>query len=557
MNVLFWIEKKLKEISKKLDNKWVVLIILLLITLISSLIIFDSGILKGHDIEYHLSRIKGIKENLQGGNILALIHNGFNGYGYPNGLFYSNLFLYFPALLNLLGMNIINSYKVFLIVCTFFTSLSMYYCVKKITDDNGKALLSSLIYTASSYRICDVFVRAAVGEVLSFIFIPMVILGLYEIIKGNYKNYFIFSLAFVALINCHMISTIIMFIVSLIIIALNYKDILSDTKRIKALIFSTILGLGVGAFFIFPFLEQYLTAELLINSGTSEISITMPFEKIFFGIPNYTTRFLPGGIGLIYFFVLYLRFKLKSKNEIIKFSDQSLFIGFLSLILCTDLVPWKELSPVFGFMQFSWRLLFVSTTFLSFSSGIIITEYLKKNDLKYLGKSIIVLYIIFICIVNQGLSYLSIKTYYSDVIEKIYDYDSFSIAAGEYLPAKTDWSLIDLDERKCRTNSGDIIINYEQINGKNYISYKNNLSQDTYIEVPLLYYKGYVANSEKNYKYDLSQGYNTWVKINIGNKNEDKIFLNYEGTAILKISYIISILSITGFVILKHKDKVI
>ena len=29
MNVLFWIEKKIKEISKKLDNKWVVLIILL------------------------------------------------------------------------------------------------------------------------------------------------------------------------------------------------------------------------------------------------------------------------------------------------------------------------------------------------------------------------------------------------------------------------------------------------------------------------------------------------------------------------------------------------
>ena len=321
MNVLFEIENKFKKISKKLNNKWFIFTILLLITAISSVILFDSGILRGHDIEYHLSRIKGIKEGIQVGKFLALIHDGFNWYGYPNGLFYSNLFLYFPAILNLIGINIINSYKIFLIVCTFFTSFSMYYCVKKISKSSGKALLSSLIYTTSSYRICDVFVRAAVGEILTFIFIPMVILGLYEIIKGNYKNYFIFALSFVALINCHMISTIFMFIVALVVILLNYKDILGDMKRLKALVLSVVLGIGVGAFFIFPFLEQYLTAELVINSGQGTISTVMPFQRIFFGIPNYTTRFIPGGIGLIYFLVLYLRMKLKTKNNIIKFSD--------------------------------------------------------------------------------------------------------------------------------------------------------------------------------------------------------------------------------------------
>lgn len=555
MKLLFNFNKLLQKFSKKLNNRWIIISLLILTTIISTIFLMDKGILKGHDIEYHLSRIKGISECLQNGDIKALIHNGFNEYGYPNGLFYSNLFLYFPALLCLFGLNIITSYKIFLFVCTFFTSLTMYYCIKKITNDNGKALLVSFIYTTSSYRICDVFVRAAVGEVLSFIFIPLAILGLYEIIKGNYKKYFLFSIGFIGLINSHLISTIIMLIISTLIIIFNYKPILENKNRIKALIFSVLFGLGVGAFFIFPFIEQYFSQDLLINTRTNSIDITMPITRIFFGIPNYTTRFLPSGIGLIYFWAIYLRIRVKTKNSTIKFADQCMVIGFISLFLSTDFVPWKELSPLFGFIQFSWRLLLVATTFLSIFAGIIISEYINKKDLAFLSKFLIVIYITILCIINQLLSYLSIETYYNGNIEKIYDYTDFSIAAGEYLPAKTDWSLIDADKKECRTNSGDIKIVYKEENGKRYISYKNNLSNNTYIDVPILYYKGYNVTSSHSIKYDLDVGYNTWLRIYIGNNEADDIVIYYDGTPILKISYMISLITISYFIITRLKNE--
>ena len=227
------------------------------------------------------------------------------------------------------------------------------------------------------------------------------------------------------------------------------------------------------------------------------------------------------------------------------------------MFLCTDLVPWQELAPVFGFMQFTWRLLLISTSLLSFSSGIIIYEYLKNSELKYISHLLVILYIIFICLINQKLSYLSIETYYAGSIEKLYDYNSFTVAAGEYLPVKLDIDLIRSDIRECKTNSQDIKIEYEQISGKSYIVFENNLSEDTYIDIPLLYYKGYVAKSDKSHKYDLSEGYNTWIRINIGNVKEDNILLTYEGTNVLKVSYIISLISIIGFSILKYKDKII
>ena len=150
-------------------------------------------------------------------------------------------------------------------------------------------------------------VRAAIGETLAFMFLPIVILGLYELLFRDYKKFYIFSLGFVGLINCHLLSTVLSFIVVVFIVIFYIFKLLEEPKRILYIIYSAILGLLIGAFFIFPMLEQYFRADLLINSQTNEIASVMPFLKIFFGIPNYKSRFIPGGIGLIFLFALVKR----------------------------------------------------------------------------------------------------------------------------------------------------------------------------------------------------------------------------------------------------------
>ena len=60
----------------------------------------------GHDLTFHLNRILGVEESLKAGMIPVRINGfSFNGYGYPDPVFYPQLFLYVPAVLHGLGEN--------------------------------------------------------------------------------------------------------------------------------------------------------------------------------------------------------------------------------------------------------------------------------------------------------------------------------------------------------------------------------------------------------------------------------------------------------------------
>ena len=64
--------KNLKKVIT--PQKIIIVIIIITATLLSSSFIFQKGILKGVDTQYHLSRIKGIAESWKAGNIPAYIH---------------------------------------------------------------------------------------------------------------------------------------------------------------------------------------------------------------------------------------------------------------------------------------------------------------------------------------------------------------------------------------------------------------------------------------------------------------------------------------------------
>ena len=135
--------KNLKKVIT--PQKIIIVIMIITATLLSSSFIFQKGILKGVDTQYHLSRIKGIAESWKAGNIPAYIHLDDAGYGYAMGFFYSNIFMILPSILYILGMDIIVAYKIFIIICGLFTAISMYICVKEITKNKYAATRAMFI----------------------------------------------------------------------------------------------------------------------------------------------------------------------------------------------------------------------------------------------------------------------------------------------------------------------------------------------------------------------------------------------------------------------------
>lgn len=550
----------MKSIIKKINNsKYISIVIVLVFALASIVFLMHSGLILGHDLEYHLSRIDSIAKCINIGDFKALIHEGLNNYGYANGLCYSNLFLYPAALLVTFGVPLIVSYKIYVILFSMITGLAMYYPVKKITKSNFAAMISSCVYLTCSYRICDVMVRGALGESLSFIFMPLIILGLYYIIYDDYKKFWVFSLGFVGLVNCHLISTIIMAIISLGFILLNYEKILDEPKRIKYLIYSGLLGLLLGAFFILPMLEFYIKNNILIKNTTDQTMLIMNFEQVLCGLPKFTTRFVAPGIGFIFIYFLYCRFSLKlgKKDNKTKFFDSCNTIGIMCLLAASSILPWNEISKFFGFIQFTWRLFVPICAFFAFAAGIYFEKYLENRKYKNTVVVTVLVYVLIASFVFQILSVKSLENYWGEN-RNIYinDLEQFTIASGEYMLVNTDWSLLDLDVRKIKTNNENLKVKFLDKGSISYIKFENNDLNDTYIDVPKIIYKGYIAKSKSNNRrYNITEGYNTWIRIHLGDMKSDEIKLYYGGTKVLNGSYIISILGWIGFISYFVYDK--
>ena len=138
------------------------------------------------DLYYHLSRLHTMDVNFSLGEIPSMInHEAKNGYGYGTGLFYPDLFLYLPVLAMKCGVSIIAAYKLFIIISVYAAAISAYYCALKISHDHFCAFTTSIFHTWSSYSAICILFRAAIGEYSTFIFMPWILLGLYEIIIGN------------------------------------------------------------------------------------------------------------------------------------------------------------------------------------------------------------------------------------------------------------------------------------------------------------------------------------------------------------------------------------
>lgn len=530
-------------------------VLVLLIGIFFSLWLLKGGIINGHDMTFHLSRIKGIRDSLAVGDFRALIHVGLYGYGYANGMFYGNLLLYIPALFSLAGLNLINSYKVYLLFCTVASAFTMYYCTKIITKSRKAGILGSFLYSACSYKMCDFIIRAAAGEIGAFIFLPLIILGFYQLVYGDYKKWYIFSIGFVGLVQCHLISTVLMAIIIVILIVFNYQAFLKDKKRILYLIISGLVGLLIGAYFILPLLQGISKNKMIVNLNSFPIwKMTVPFEKLFLGIPYYeSTPFIPGGIGILYIILVCFRFKIKknSNDKLLNFCDLSIITAFATLICATDFFPWKEFTFLQS-VQFPWRLYLFSSFFFTIASAIVVFYYLKGKTRQ--EKCRFIIPVILVALVPYFVTENYYRAHSNGGI--FYNWDAYTVASGEYLPVGTDLEKLEKRGEVITSNNDEIETTFSRKGNSLTITYNNkNKQDDTYIEVPLLYYYGYTAESTDGIQYKIKKGKNNIIRVYIPNE-KGTIKVYYKGTTVQKLSSVLSILSwivLIGYIFIENK----
>ncbi len=540
--------RKLNDDMKKITkHKYIILIFL--VTLIIFLNLFINPRYYGHDTIFHtaniieLSKTINIK-NILGNNIISLKSNPF-GYG---------TWLFYPKLPHLLGaylykiFDIYTSMKIVYFIITFLSAITIYVLSKKIFNNKKIAFLSSIIYITIPYHICEIYIRDAFAENFMFLAVPLIFLGLYNLLDNDYKKFYIyFILGYVIGMYSHLVSMVFCTIFVALFILYHHKYFFSKEK-IKSLFISTIIVIGLTLPFLTTVIEYKLLNEytvFLSDSFTNRATLvyrSISFKDLFMGKPIYDD-IMP------YFNIMTIILTLITTIQVIlnktkyksKLLPMLLYIILLINLVCSKLI-WNNIPEIFLMLQFPWRLLVFMSVFISLYAPVCLLTNLKINIPKIFNK---IIYSMIICLVLiEGVN--NIKYYSNEEYTEDYVLSS-KLAMGyqqEYLPLKTNnaryFRTTYLEKRKMEivsdNNTKISIISSSFPNLKFEVK---KLKEKAKIEIPRIYYLDYILKDKDGNKVKLTMSKYGMLEADI--IKEGKYELYHKNTLIETISNIIGV----------------
>jgi hypothetical protein len=534
-------EQKMKfKLNEKLQELIKVFIIMIALTFLICIPYLNKEPISSHDISYHLNRIVEISNELKNGQFPVLIHSNLqNGFGYANPLFYPELFLYIPAILICFGISALTSCKLFIIISTFFTILITYYSANLIFKKKNISWIVTLLYSTALYRLTDIYVRGALGEVLSMIFLPLILAGVYEIIFGDNEKWWILCFGIFGIANSHVLTLAITVAFILFVCLINVKKIFKNKKIFINLLKAGVISILLICSFVLPYLEQ--SANDTYNVDKNNVYITLSDRALTFKqlISNNVLSDDGGNsgnfesVGLILFVLPFFIFKCKNKDN--KFVKQLFIIDVLLIFVSTKLFPWDWLGNHISFIkifQFPFRINVLTSVVASFVSGYVICDLI--DDKKELNNLVYVLLILF------SLTTISKIDPNSKGCSDLNDVLTYSpLGNAEYQPYG-----LDMNDKVVHNVNSDEEIEFTRTGSKIEFYYDDTENEMT-IHIPLAYYTGYTAyiedeNGEKT-KLNVTEDEETKnVIVSSDEIKTGKITVEYKMTIIGHVSYFIT-----------------
>ena len=490
--------------------------------------------------------------------------SGFcNDFGYSWNIFYSPITAYVPLIFKLFTNSFELMLKIFMVLVGFLSGIAMYEFVKKVTKNRYAGILAAILYILAPYRLTDMYMRIAISELTSFIFIPIVLHGMYNIFnceEKNIKNRLILAWGAVGLILTHIVIAMYTAILCVIYVLLNIKKI-KNKEVLKFIGINILLILLLTSFYVLPMLEHKLGTEYeVFQPGRMERTSELIRNKVDVIDLIYTKQGelsleigLVTMIGIVFTLLVYKKVD-KENKKIYWFS---IFMGLVCIITSLRFFPFEKLPSFLKMIQFTFRLLEFSSFFFAFIAAMNYSLLIKNFNMK----DVIVLGLIVFLLVIPLKKNLDYEKNWSE--DKLWPAVTVNDTTGrvhagcatfEYLPNKAFNNLNYIKHRENRAYvlNGKATIENERKDGTNMEFSVSNVEENTVIELPYIFYLGYkieVTNQAGEIKkIDTFESGNGFVAFNLP-ETAVKITVKYEGTILMKISYIISLITL-GIIIL-------
>lgn len=322
----------------------------------------------------------------------------------------------------------------------------MYGFMSEKTKNKLIGTLAAVLYMSMPYHLNDMYIRNALGEFLSYIFIPLVFRGIDQLLNQKNGNHFLVVGA-TGLILTHNLMTLLTAIFASLYLLIHIKQLLNKKCLLNLLITIGFI-LGITSFFWIPALETLNFADYEVYQKNSMattnsfINASLSLKELLF-TSRHSTFIFEIGIPIIVILLLsFLCIPFLTK----KFTNAKEYFFFLSLgILCvwmsTKYFPWEFLGNYFNIIQFPWRLLVFSNFFFSIICSINLGILLKNFRFFHLvALSIIIIFYLatLIKFLPTSSQVLDIKYHYLTGISVYENVAMPALGKGEYLPVNSN-----------------------------------------------------------------------------------------------------------------------
>ena len=557
----------IKLLNRIKDNKEYLYILLISIIVCIPLMNKNINIYRDDGIQ-HVCRLIGTYQTIKSGEMLPMIMSNLcNNFGYSWNIFYSPLTAYAPLIFKIFNFTFTNCLKIFMFAVTLLSGITMYTFMMNVTKNKNVSLLSSILYVLAPYRITDMYIRIAVAELASFVFIPIIFDGLYSVLKEE-KLSFKLIWGTVGLILTHTVITMYTAIICLLYLVFNIKK-LKSIKVIRILVISIVCILLITSFYWVGLLQHHnATSYEVFVPGRMEVGNKLEYYKTEFYQLFYTNKDqtmiyaigLVTVLGLVLTPIAWKNVEKDYKGTYVLF----LIFGIILTIMTLTFFPFEKLPSIFKMIQFTFRLYEFTAFFFAFVAGINYGIIIKKFKIS----DVIVLAVISTLLLIPYKSKLEyeLSTNEDRLIEGVRVTENTGrvhagMASMEYLPSKAfkvlntyianrkDEPIIMSGEAEIlnyNKNGTNLEFELANMKSKKEADNQNNKTEaELTIELPYIYYLGYrVYANGGEIEYAESDNGFVQIKINPALYEQNvKINVRYTGTNEMIVASAISIIS--------------
>lgn len=353
-------------------RNWVIVLVLSVILGWFMKDLAKTGLPMFHDSNPHISRMIAYHTALQDGQFPPMwAKEVLGGIGSPVLMLNYQLPYMLGEIGSLAGLSYFDSYKLSLGLSFVLSGIFMYLALSTKFGKLG-AWIGALIYTFAPYRFVDIYVRGALGESLTFIFLPLLIWGYYR------SSTSLLILGWAGLFLTHPIASAVfsIFFLGYCLMVKKKFNWVAYTVAVMIAMFNLLPTLTLTHFTYYsPTLSDTLRmfptlSQLVYSRWGYGVSLPGTADGMSFAIGVVQWGAIIAGLLLA----------LKNKNLELRYLVTTSMIGLFFILPIS--IPIYRLLHLTNYIDFPWRLIFFTIFVSAWIGAWLINQITKESNKK-------------------------------------------------------------------------------------------------------------------------------------------------------------------------------